>query len=426
MASPGSESIVQKVIDKFNNSRFFTISLVLHIVLVAIFGTTVMFKAIQEPPDFEGGDGGFVDSAETATAMPTQPTQPQETTFTVTAPATPTNSLNAITTMSTEALDFNMSSTFTPPTITPSAVDASAIAPAPAPTSTAGMTADQKAGIGQFTKNWGKGKGSGSGTGIKSREFEFIAYLGKYAGGNWDSTVQVRGGKIDGGSLPNLLYLISKWSRDKIKTNERDVKAIDLDSDELFKTNPPFIFLTGSRDFKLTEKEVQNLRKYVQVGGAIWGDSSVPGERSRFDIAFRREMRRVIPDVDKQFEPLPADHPIFTNGYFPGIRDTPEGLNHYKEPVFALKIFGEIAILYTSNDYGDMWQIGLDENGKIDLGTNERGQYVAVNRSLYDQRGVYLHNLEEESIKRSFEFGINVITHLLTRWEDKVDSGSRL
>lgn len=425
MASPESESFVQKIIDKFNNSRFFTISLVLHVVLVAIFGGTVMFKAIQEPPDFEGGGGGFVDSAEVATAMPTQPTQPQETTFTVTAPSTPTNSLNTITTMSTQALDFNMTSVIAPPTITPTAIDAGAVAP-PAPPTTGGMTADQKAGVGQFTKGWGKGKGTGSGTGIRSREFQFVAYLGKYAGGNWDSTVQVRGGKIDGGSLPNLLYLISKWSRDKIKTNERDVKALDLDSDELFKTNPPFIFLTGSRDFKLTEKEVQNLRKYVQVGGAIWGDSSVPGERSRFDIAFRREMRRVIPDVDKQFEPLPADHPIFTSGYFPGIREAPAGLNYYKEPVYALKIYGEIAILYTSNDYGDMWQIGLDEKGNIDLGRDERGQYVAVNQSLYAQRGVYLHNLEEESIKRSFEFGINVITHLLTRWEDKVDSGSRL
>ncbi len=427
MAAPGSDSFVQKIIDKFNNSRFFTISLVLHIVLVAIFGTTVLFKAIQEPSDFEGGDGEFVSSAEAAAAPPMAPNTPQETTFTVTAPNTPTNSLTAITTMSQEALDFNMSQTFTPPTITPSAVSATAVAPAAPPTTSGGMTSDQKAAIGNFTKGWGgKGKGSGTGTGIRQREFEFVAYLGKYAGGNWDSTVQVRGGKIDGGSLPNLLYLISKWSRDKIKTNERDVKAISLDSDELFKTNPPFIFLSGSRDFVLTEKEVQNLRKYVQLGGAIWGDSSIPGERSRFDIAFRREMRRVIPDVDKQFEPLPATHPIFTAGYFPGVRDTPPGLNYYQEPVYALKIFGEIAILYTSNDYGDMWQIGLDEKGKIDLGKNERGQFIAINQSLYEQRGVYLHNLDEEPIKRSFEFGINVITHLLTRWENKVDSGSRL
>ncbi len=32
-----------------------------------------------------------------------------------------------------------------------------------------------------------------------------------------------------------------------------------------------------------------------------------------------------------------------------------------------MKIYGEIAILYTANDYGDMWQVGLTHDGKIDL-----------------------------------------------------------
>ena len=155
-----------------------------------------------------------------------------------------------------------------------------------------------------FTGGWGKGKGAGSGT--RSREFEFTAYIGQYNGGNWNSTVRMStGNKIETGSLPNLLYLMSAWSKDKIKTNYKNVQAIKLDSDEIFSVKPPFIFLTGTRDFKLSEKEVENLQKYVRMGGCIWGDSSLPGLRSRFDIAFRREMKRVIPDVDKNFEPLP-------------------------------------------------------------------------------------------------------------------------
>ena len=32
-----------------------------------------------------------------------------------------------------------------------------------------------------------------------------------------------------------------------------------------------------------------------------------------------------------------------------------------------MKIYGEIAILYTANNYGDMWQVGLDQQGRIDL-----------------------------------------------------------
>lgn len=290
------------------------------------------------------------------------------------------------------------------------------------------MTAADAAGIAGFTGAWtgGSGRGTGSGTGIRQREFEFVAYLGRYSGGNWNSTVAVEGGKIVRGSLPNLLYLISAWSNDKIKTNERNVQAIALDSDEIFTAKPPFIFLTGTRDFKLTEKEVENMRKYIRLGGAIWGDSSVPGRNSRFDIAFRREMKRIIPDVDKDWEPISEDHPIFTKGYFPEIKTVPPGLNFYKEPIYSLKIYGEIAIIYTANDYGDMWQIGLDKDGEVDMSRNARNQLIALNDSLWRYRGVYLGNMEPDAISDTFKFGINIITHLLTRWEDKVRSAPRL
>jgi len=171
---------------------------------------------------------------------------------------------------------------------------------------------------------------------------------------------------------------------------------------------------------------VENLQKYVRMGGCVWGDSSLPGLRSRFDIAFRREMKRVIPDVDKEFEPLPANHPIFTQTYFPEIKEVPPGLNYYTEKVEALKIYGEIAILYTANDYGDMWQIGLNQQGQIDLRRNERNQFVAINEVLYSNREVYVRNISPESLANCFKFGTNVVIHLLTRWENKVRTAPTL
>jgi hypothetical protein len=76
--------LLQKLVDKFSNSRDFTISFVLHVILVAIFGTTVLFQAIQEPPDFEGGDpSNFVSNDAMVTAPP-----PQDT------PAVPTPNIN--------------------------------------------------------------------------------------------------------------------------------------------------------------------------------------------------------------------------------------------------------------------------------------------------------------------------------------------
>ncbi len=426
MALPDN-NFVQNLLDKFSRSRDFTISFVLHLIIVMIFGTTVLFQAVQEPPDFEGGEGGFVQPGEVAAQQPQQQTTPQKTEFNVTTVATPTSqsNLNAITTTAPNALNFTMSPTISPVmTTTPTAPSAATMAPSASKVGGDGLSAGAASQIKAFTGGWGKGTGSGTGT--RNREFEFTAYIGQYAGGNWNSTVRVVQNKIVTGSLPNLLYLMSFWSKDRIKTNYKNVQALKLDSDEIFSVKPPFIFITGTRDFKLTDKEVENLQKYVRMGGCIWGDSSVPGLRSRFDIAFRREMKRVIPDVDKDFEPLPPNHPIFTEGYFAEIKDVPPGLNYYKDPVQALKIYGEIAIIYTSNDYGDMWQVGLNEQGQIDTRRNQQSQYVAINDTIFNNRGVYIRNISPESLATTFRFGTNVVIHLLTRWEDKVRTAPSL
>lgn len=417
---------VQKFLDKFSNSRDFTISFTLHAILIAIFGGTVLFQAVQEPPDFEGESGGFVQASDAPTA-PQQPQQVQQPTVnTLVAPPSASNPLNTITTSAVNPANFTMSPTImTPVTTAPATTQTTTTVAAPTTgMSSDGLTTAAASQIKAFTGGWGKGQGSG--TGIRSREFEFTAYLGQYQGGNWNSTVRVVQNKIETGSLPNLLYVMSAWSKDKIKTNYTNVQAIKLDSDQIFAIKPPFIFLTGTRDFKLTDKEVETLQKYIRLGGCIWGDSSLPGLRSRFDIAFRREMKRVIPDVDKDFEPLPNNHPIFTQTYFPEIKDVPPGLNYYREPVFAMKIYGEIAILYTANDYGDMWQVGLTQQGQIDTRRNRAGQYVAINQTIYDNRAVYLRNISAESLVTSYRFGINVVIHLLTRWESKTRTAPTL
>ncbi len=416
---------VQKFIDKFSNSRDFTISFTLHAIIIAIFGGTILFQAKTEPPDFEGGDSGFVQADPDQT--PPQPQQQQQqTTFNVATVATPTaaSEIKTITTTAVNPMNFAMNPTITAPVTTPTQPTTTQVTTQAPQVSVDGLTTAQASQIKAFTGGWGKGQGAG--TGVRSREFEFTAYLGQYNGGNWNSTVEIVQNKIEKGSLPNLLYIMSFWSKDKIKTNYKNVKAIKLDSDEIFSIKPPFIFLTGTRDFKLSDKEVENLQKYVRLGGCIWGDSSLPGLRSRFDIAFRREMRRVIPDVDKNFEPLPANHPIYTQTYFPDVKEVPPGLNFYKEPVYALKIYGEIAILYTANDYGDMWQIGINGQGQIDTRKDARDQFIAINRIIFENREIYLRNITPESLATTYKFGTNVVIHLLTRWESKVRTAPTL
>ena len=290
----------------------------------------------------------------------------------------------------------------------------------PPPKMSAGMTQEAAKAIASFTGGWSKGGGNQSGQPLKKRQFEFTAYLAKYSGGDWDSTIKYKDGKVFSGSLPNLLYVISKISADKIKAMAEPI-PLDLSNwDEIIAKKPPFIFFTGHRDFVLTDKEIENLQKYLRMGGCIWGDSSLPGLRSRFDLAFRREMRRIVPDVDKNFEPLPPDHPVFTKTYFTEIKSIPPGINYYKEPIYALKVYGEVAIIYTANDYGDMWQIGLNEKGEIDERRDAQGNFVAFNPSILWNSDIYFRNISPSSLLASYKFGTNMIVHLMTRWEDKV------
>jgi len=416
---------------KLSKSQFFVGSLLLHLLFVLVVGTKTLFEAYQEEPDMISTEAGAFVSSDSNPAPPAPPAAPAQTKpqfdITPTQTAAAPVGLTAITTSSSAATSFSMPTTLTS---APSRSNTISIIETPittpnisSSTSVNRLSKETATAIAGFTGGWAQGGGGGGGS-LKSRRFKFTAYMAKYSGGNWSSTVQLRQGKISGGSLPNLLYLMKTQSQDKIDATP-DPEAIDLSSDKILAVKPPFIFFTGHRDFVLTNKEVENLQRYIRLGGAVWGDSSLPGSRSRFDIAFRREMKRVIPDIDKQFEVLPTDHPIFTKTYYNEIRGVPPGINGYQEPVYALKYNGEIAVLYTANDYGDMWQIALDSRWQVDLRQVESGTSL-TNLAIWNNRENYFRGVTPETVANSYKFGTNIVIHLLTRWEDKVRSVGQL
>jgi len=422
---------------KLFNSRFFTISVLFHLLLVIFLGGTVIMKYTQEPADFTGGDGDskFVASE----TIPVKPLDIVQETPTMT-PTQNNNTLEAITVNTPTPQTFQIPTVVpAPPTTT---IDPSKVAAAPKNLAMGQQLSPAQARkIREFTKDWSKPAkgGGGLGSSIKEREFEFNAYLAKYGdpddkarGGDWDSTNIIKNKNrpdetISKGSLPNMLFFMNKLSKGKIRANPIPV-PLDLSSEDIFVKKPPFIFFTGHRDFKLTDKEVTNLQKYVQVGGCIWGDSSLPGRRSRFDLAFRREMRRVIPDEDKDWEVLPPNYPMFAskNIYYPEASQPQPGVNFYKEPVYALRFGGEVAIIYTANDYGDMWRLALRENEKTKQVEVDDSRYpnspelIYSDNTIFDRREIYFRGVELPKILSSYKFGFNVIIHLLTRWEDRL------
>jgi len=405
-------------------ARWLTLSTLLHVLLVLSIGGAVLFKERARLPDFTAEPGGLI-------ATDPNPPSPEEEkpalqqdqyTPSVSAPtaASAPSQLAVITTNSIAIATQQMPSMAAPSVSARILAHVNTVTPSVSSALNGGMSKEMATGIARFTASWAKGGTSAIGRPLKSREFEFTAYLAKYAGGDWDSTVRVEDGQITAGSLPNLLFIMSKLSKNKIHAEPQAV-PLDLASDDIFTKKPPFIWFTGHRDFTLTDKEIANLAEYIRLGGCIWGDSSLPGERSRFDIAFRREMRRLIPDTNQQWKKLPTTHPIFSQTYYTEIRDVAPGINFYHEPIYAIEGYGgEIAILYTANDYGDMWQFGLDEKGEIDLSRNEKHEMVAVNEEMWYRRGVYFRNIEPKSLMDTYKFGTNIVIHLLTRWEEKL------
>jgi hypothetical protein len=217
-----------------------------------------------------------------------------------------------------------------------------------------------------------------------------------------------------------MLCQVVRWSKNRIQASVQP-QAISVGSDEIFKTRPPFIFLTGHKDFHFTDQEVKNLREYLLVGGALWADNSLPGRRSRFDVAFRREMKRVFPDRD--FEPVPLQHEIFSAHF--RLKDVPAGMNSYQEPIEQIRILDETMVIYTQNAYSDLWETALNEQNKIDtdlyLDEDTGNSYYKWGPHWGSWLTGFLYrNVNEQSIVEANELALNVIVHLLTQYEDKL------
>lgn len=199
-----------------------------------------------------------------------------------------------------------------------------------------------------------------------------------------------------------------------------------LDVDPL----PPFIYFTGNDDFELNEKEVLTLYEYIKRGGAIWADSGFAGHRSKFDVAFRREMKRVIVDEDKDFRELAPGNTQFLRGEdaFFDLPMTPPGMQYYNSPIQVMETFpGIYSIVLTKNGYGNLLRFELSlVNNAFQLGGDRgRGRWATYMNRFSNEifRGV-----NEENVKNAYFLGTNILVYMLHRWLtvlDKVENWNR-
>jgi len=387
------------------HSSFFLGAVFLHLVIFLMVATWIIFPRYVPPSD------DF-----SKTYVPSSPPPPPPATTTPTMPV-PTHNIappTTVITSNTSAPVFNIPLPDLNPTTEMSKTNPKMTAPA---TKNISNLASRLGSIKSTVKGWGRDdtnlrNANGDTHNVVAK---FPVFIAQYANGDWNCNIEMTGINITGGSLPNLVEKINQWSHGNIRGGVIPT-PLQIGGHDLLDKKPPFVFFTGHKDFVLTNQEIENLRNYLQDGGCIWGDNALAGEGSRFDVAFRREMKRVIPDADKNFEPVALTDDIYTKSYFP-ISKVPPGMNFYDEPLLHIDLDGKLAVLYTPNDYSDLFCVHiLPGDQQPDLIFPYTGP-LHTNMTMWWKRDIFFRNFTLESAIAADQLGMNIISYLLVRFD---------
>ena len=119
----------------------------------------------------------------------------------------------------------------------------------------------------------------------------------------------------------------------------------------------PFLYLTGHHDFRLGKAEIDGLRNYIRAGGTLFADACCG--RAAFDVAFRRELKRALPEF--ALEPIPLTDPFFTSAAADVRRVTYSRQMQAVRPnanapaLEGFRIGGRWAVIYSRYGIGTHW-----------------------------------------------------------------------
>jgi hypothetical protein len=160
--------------------------------------------------------------------------------------------------------------------------------------------------------------------------------------------------KTRSAAFPMLLNELNRQTGTAVSFDLRDVPLTDASIFEM-----PFMYLTGTTDFTLSDQERANLRKFLMNGGVLFVEA---GEgRQSFDQAFRQELAKVLPGA--KLEPLPPAHEIFrqpkalqTVKARPALAAKRGNQINVPPELFGVEMNGALAVIYTPNDLSAGWE----------------------------------------------------------------------
>jgi hypothetical protein len=203
------------------------------------------------------------------------------------------------------------------------------------------------------------------------RGSEFVFARLRYESGDWDYNPKV---------AANVLNSLVEYTTIQVYPEEVIITA---DSEELLSF--PFLFMTGHKLVRFSDKERQQLRRYVEHGGFLFSDDCNHDIAGLYAVSFEQEMRTIFPGPHT-LDKLPNTHPIYRSffQFADGPPQTAHELNGWGDDLVheylrAVEHAGRVGVLYSNKDYGCEWDFDW-RNKRFQRDDNTR---FAVNIVVY-------------------------------------------
>jgi hypothetical protein len=180
----------------------------------------------------------------------------------------------------------------------------------------------------------------------RARAYEFVFARLRYDSGDWDYNPKV---------CANVLDAVLQYTEIPVRQDE---VVITLDSAEL--TSFPFLFMTGHKLVRFSEKERKGLVRYVENGGLLFSDDCNHDVNGLYAKSFEAEMQRTFPGPGT-LSKIPNNHPLYRSFFkFDGPPQTSHELNGWGDNIVhgyirGVERRGRLGVIYTNQDYGCEW-----------------------------------------------------------------------
>jgi hypothetical protein len=175
---------------------------------------------------------------------------------------------------------------------------------------------------------------------------EFVFARLRYDSGDWDYNPKV---------CANVLDAVLQYT--SIPVHQEEV-VITADSAELGAY--PFLFMTGHKLVRFSEKERAGLVRYVNDGGLLFSDDCNHDVNGLYAKSFEAEIQRAFPGPDTLAK-ISNHHQVYRSFFhFDGPPQTSQEVNGWGDNVVhnylrGVERHGRLGVIFANQDYGCEW-----------------------------------------------------------------------